>query len=197
MKIPHPNNSSSFIHAFTLTEVMVAVALFSLVVIAAFTLFSTSSRMTRAGGSQVRFTNSGRLAAQKIAQLVEAGKAIGVSTSGLDIITLNLTCARIAYDDTDGNPDTVSNNYLVYIPDVTQPTQGRRILCDYISAIGDEPMFSIIPSSPSAAKFVFHVGDSTNTADTSEYGTGLGYQGIEIRFSATPRNLQRWYDENN
>lgn len=182
---------------FTLTELMVAMTLFSLVVVASFSLFSTSSRMTRAGGSQVRFTNDGRLVSQKIAQLIEAGKAIGVSTSGLDIITVNLTCARIAYEDTDGNPDTVADNRLIYIPDTAKPTEGRRILCSYVSPIGTEPIFSTIPSSPSAAKFVFHVGDGTNTSDAGFSGTGQGYQGLEIRFSATPRNLQRWYDENN
>jgi prepilin-type N-terminal cleavage/methylation domain-containing protein len=184
-------------HAFTLTEMMVAVALFSLVVITSFSLFLTSSRMTRAGGSQVRFTNDGRLAIQKISQLVESGKAVGVSTSSMDIITVNLVCSKIAYEDEDGNPSTVIDNRLVYIPDTSHPNEGRRILCSYVSPIGDEPMFSTIPSSPNAAKFVFHVGDGTNATDASFSGTGQGYQGLEIRFSATPRNLQRWYDENN
>jgi prepilin-type N-terminal cleavage/methylation domain-containing protein len=184
-------------NAFTLTELMVAMALMSLVSIMSITLFATSSRMTRAGGSQVKFTNDGRLVSQEIAQLVEAGKAIGVSTAGLDIVTINLTCARIALEDLDSNPLTVKDNSLVYIPDTTKPNEGRKTLCSYVSAVGDEPIFSTIPSSPSAAKFVFHIGDSTNVPDTCYSGTGLGYQGLEIRFSATPRNLQRWYDENN
>ncbi len=195
MKAVHQHNHIK--SAFTITELMVALALFSLVSVTALILFSTSTHMSRAGGYQVKFTNDGRLVSQKISQLVEAGKAIGISTAGLDIITVNLTCARIVFEDADGNPETVADNRLVYIPDTTQPSVGRRLLCSYVSPIGEEPMFSTIPSSPSAAKFVFHIGDGTNTSDTSFSGTGLGYQGLEIRFSATPRNLQRWYDENN
>ena len=181
------------IPGYTLIEILVATALFGLVAAGGYLAFSHALRLTRAGEFQVHFTSMGRAAAQKIARYVERGKAVGVSAGGLTIIMINLTSAQIRFQDGDGDISSVKDNCLIYDPDTTV-AGNEEILCSHVSSIAGEPMFSIIAASPSAARVHFHVGDGTNIQDADFSGTGAGYQGIEVRVSATPRNLQRWHD---
>lgn len=178
---------------FTLTEVMVASSLALIVVGAAYTVFSHASRFTRAGGYQVQFTAMARKASQKITRYVEQGKAVAVSSNALLIMSVDLKAAEVRFQDGDGDPDTVVDNRLIYDSDTGSPG-GEVVVCTHVSPLEGEPMFSTIPTSPNAAKLAFHVGDGTNVGHTAFSGTGQGYQGTAVRFSATPRNLQRWYD---
>lgn len=179
---------------FTLTEVMVASSLSALVAAGAFSAFSVASRSALAGRSQVQFNDAARLVSQKLVEYVEEGRTVGVATpNALDIIMLDLRNAQIRLVDGDGNPGTVTDNKLVYDPDVNV-SGNEKTLCNYVSSIGTNDLFSIVAVSPSAARFCFHIGDGTNVTDASFSGTGPGYQGIEVRISATPRNLQHWYD---
>jgi Tfp pilus assembly protein FimT len=178
---------------FTLVEVLLAAALSTFIVAAAFAVFFTAARMTRAGSYQVRFTAMARKSIQRISRHIERGKAVGVSSNGLDIIFVNLTSGRFVYRDEDNNPATVADNKLIFYPNITQ-TNISETICTHVSPIGVEPMFAVIAASPNAARLSFHVGDGTNKVDAAFSGTGQGYQGVEVRFSATPRNLQRWYD---
>ncbi|MCK5849359.1 MAG: type II secretion system protein [Kiritimatiellae bacterium] len=178
---------------YTLLEVMVSSAIMSLVVTAAMSAFWFAGRMTRAGGYQVEFNAMGRIASQKITRYIENGRAVAVSSNGLDIMQVDLRCSRLFYRDADGDSSTIEDNCIVYDPDISSAGK-EKILCSHVTPIDEEPIFSIIPSTPNVAKMKFHVGDGTNIQHTSFSGTGQGYQGLEIRVSATPRNLQRWYN---
>ena len=140
------------------------------------------------------FTAAGRVATQKIVQYIEAGRAVGLASNGLSIVNVDFTCSEIFFRDGDGNPDTVADNQLIYDSNVAEEGGATRI-CSWVSAISGSPMFSLVPSSLSAARIEFHLGDGSGAADRVFSGTGEGYQGIEVRVSATPRNLQRWYGE--
>lgn len=178
---------------FTLPEVVIASSVLVLVATAALAAFMTALKMSVAGSNQVRFTAEGRQASQKIAHYIEEGKTIGVTTNGLEIVTVNLKPARIYFVDGDGDSQTVKDNSLMYDPDVS--VSGNEVeICDYVSEIPGETMFSIVPATPDAASVRFHVGDGTNVTHTEFSGTGKGYQGVQVRVSATPRNLQRWYE---
>ncbi len=185
--------STCYAAGFSLTEVLVATVLSGVVLAGVFSAFSYASRATRAGCYQVQFTSMARLASQKLGRYIEAGKAVGLASNGLDIMTINLKCARIVFDDGDGDISSVADNCLVYDPDISV-TGDEKVVCTHVSPIAGEAMFSIIPSSPSTAKLCFHVGDGTDVKDAAFSGTGSGYQGVEVRMSSTPRNLQRWYD---
>ncbi len=193
MRDDYPSRGRRRRAGFTLPEVMIAAAISTLVVGAAFAAFFVAGRLSRAGGYQVQFTAMGRKAIARITRHVERGKAVGVSSNGLDIIFINLTSGRIVFEDGDNNPATVADNRLTFYPNIQQ-TNLSETICTHVRRNGVEPMFSVIAASPNSACFSFHVGDGTNVADAAFSGTGQGYQGVEVRFSATPRNLQRWYD---
>jgi len=178
---------------FTLTEILIATAVSSVVVILALVTFSHATRQVRAGCSQVWFTAEGRLTAQKIVRYIEMGKAVGLASNGLNILTIDLETARISFDDGDGDAGTVDSNVLIYDPN-TATAGGEVEICSHVSAIDGVPMFSLIPSSPSSAAIAFHLGDGSNMLAQASLASGEGYQGVEVRVSGTPRNLQRWYD---
>lgn len=177
---------------FSLVELVIALGLAGLVSAAAFTALISVIRQGRAGASQVQFTSMGRIATQKIARYVEQGRFVGLTSNGVNIISLDFDVNRIYFRDIDGDPDTVEDNQLVYDRDVAT-AGGVKAICTHVRPIAGEDMFLVVDST-ATARFNFHVGDGTNTAAASFSGTGFGYQGIEIRTSATPRNEQRWYD---
>ena len=178
---------------FTLLEAVFAAALFGLVMVAVFAAFSTATRLARAGVSQVRFTAQGRVAAQKITRIIEEAKAVGASSNALNLVTLGFGSSRIYFDSGDGDVSSVADNTLVYVP-VVGATGGVETLCTHVSPVAGTPMFSVSVSTSAAARVVFHVGDGTNVEDAVFTRTGMGYQGLEVRLSASPRNLQLWHD---
>ena len=194
MKTQHPQSNRSVMGGpgFTLHETMVSLFLFSMIVAGFYMAFSRSILQTHAGSSQARFVSTARSVQQQVSKYVMAGKAIVVMGDWLYIMTTNNRYASISYQDQDGDPETMTNNVIVYDPDIW--VGGNEIyLCDYVSRIDGENIFSNLPFSPASVKMTFHLGDYTNTASADYYGTGQGYQGIEVRFSAAPRNLQYWY----
>jgi prepilin-type N-terminal cleavage/methylation domain-containing protein len=178
---------------FTLPELSVAVGIGAFVTVGMLVLFSDVSRWSRANGYQIQFSSMARTASQKIVRCIENGRSVGIGSNGLDIVTVNMRVAQIRFEDADGCLDTEADNRLMYDPD-TSAASGERVLCTHVSSIPGVAMFEIVPSSPNSVSIRFHVGDSTNEADAAFSGTGTGYQGVEVRVSASPRNLQRWYD---
>ena len=186
------NKSAKGGAGFTLHETMVSMFLFSMVIAGFYMAFSRSILQTRAGSSQARFVGTARSVQQQVSKYVMSGKAIVVMGDYLYIMTTNNRYASVAFRDLDGNPTTMTNNVIVYDPDIW--VGGDEVyLCDYVSRIDGENIFSNLPFSPASVKMTFHIGDYTNAASADYYGTGHGYQGVEVRFSAAPRNLQYWY----
>ncbi len=191
---------------FTLIETMVAVSLTVLVTLGTFTAFVMVNKMTYAGNRQVNYTDMARTAQNKIIKYIEGSRACGLLSPTSLILTrptaAGLVRASMSFVDTDNNLATVSNNFIIYTPDLTA-TNVTEILCRYVSfpivgtnssgatAYGTN-IFQMLNVSPATVGVNFHLGDATNTPNTGFLRTG--YQGIEVGFSATPRNLQSWYN---
>ena len=173
---------------------MVSMGLLSIVTVVILTGYLLGFRMSKSCGWQVDFTATGRETAQQLIRYIEAGRAASVTSNGVEIVTLGLGFAKIAYEYDSSNKNTASNNLLAYYPDGTT-SSNRVVICRYVTPIAGTPMFRVNAGAPSSVSFCFHVGDTTNAIDTHPHSaTGEGFQGTEIRCSATPRNMQRWYE---
>lgn len=179
---------------FTLVEVIIASGLFAILAMISIGAFGGAFRDSKACCSQIGCTAAARIAQQRITRYVEYGRSAAVVSNGVNIYAVSLTnYCRVAYLDMDNNPGTENNNELVYYPDGTS-TNNMVVLCYRVSAITTNPIFFIVSTTPSSVGVAFHVGDTNNTSDAAigSY-TGQGYQGIDMRFTATPRNLLREY----
>ena len=188
----------------TLIEVMVAASLTLIVSAASFSVFIMVNKMTYAGNRQVNYNDIARTAQNKIIKYIEGSRACGlISSTSLSLTRptpSGLIQATMSFVDADNNRATVSNNYIVYTPDVSV-TGVTEILCNYVSfpiigtnssgaTLYGNTIFQMLNVSPATVGVTFHIGDATNTPGAGILGTG--YQGIEESFSATPRNLQSW-----
>lgn len=179
---------------FTLPEVMTAAFIGALVAGGVLSAVSILMLQTRAGVSQVRFIQEARRAQQWMVREVQRNKYFEIHEAGqtLFLYSIDNALTQIRYVDDDGNALTVADNRI----ELVRPNGDVRVLCRHVSPIlGAQPVFRVRSAGASAVLMAFHVGDSTavNAAER-RYETGPGYQGLEIRMAATPRNLQRWYD---
>ena len=187
-------HKSNYKKGFTLAEVMIASGLFSIVATIAVGAFCGAFQDTKGCCSQIDFTANGRTTQQRITKYIENGRSAAVLSNGVNVYAISLTnYCRIAYLDADNNPNTFGNNELVYYPDGTS-TNNMLVLCRHVCPITTNDIFRIITTTPSSVGIAFHVGDTTNVSEAA-YGSfsGKGYQGINIRFTATPRNMMREY----
>ena len=176
---------------FTLAEIVVTVGVFGIVTASIFTIMVMMARQTLAGTSQVRFIARARYAQQKIARYIVSNKYFEIpDTNTISLNNSDNTRSAIVYQNIDGNNATLNDNMIVY-QSIGNPD---LILCRNVTPLMDgTPMFSVISTTPQAIRVGFHVGDNPN-GDEGRSRTGYGYQGVEVRFSATPRNLQLWYE---
>lgn len=179
---------------FSIIEAMLALTILAAIFALSVGAFVHVLRTTIPGSSQAHFIDMSRIAEQQISDYIHCGKAIGVDTNCIYVMTTNFAMYRILFEDQDGNPDTVEDNVLKYDPDPFT-YDDEETICNYVSPLQGEDMFSILSLSPAAVAVAFHLGDGSAEEYTTDGGTGRGYQGLEVRFSATPRNLQLWYDE--
>jgi len=177
---------------FTLVEAMVSLFVFGLIMIGVFAFFSQVSIQAKAGSLQSRYLAEARIAQQRMVSYIRDGKAVGVVSNTITIHKMNNDMASLEYIDLDNNVLTVTNNYIQYDPD-TWTVGDEIIVCDHVRPCdGQTNVFTKISSSPYSVHVEFHLGDSADPKDAEDYGA-RGYQGVEVRFSAAPRNLQYWY----
>ena len=178
---------------FTVTEALTPLFVCGLVLSGVFACIHRVIAQTKAGSSQARFLAMGHAAQQEIAGYIHEGKAVSVQTNAVLILQTSDEISRIDFYDQDDNPLTVSNNWLRYDPNIRRTGDEKRI-CNFIRPVdGTQIIFTNTPSSPTSVHVEFHVGDSTDPNDPASRSSGEGYQGVEVRFSAAPRNLQYWY----
>jgi Tfp pilus assembly protein PilE len=181
---------------FTLIELMVASSLSLLVTLAIFTVFAMVNKISYGGNRQVNYNDIARKAQGKIIQIIEDSRACSVSSPTVLILTRptsnNLVTASLSYVDADNNRATTSNNSIIYDPDINVAGD-QEIICNYVSPVdGSSTIFTTLNVSPATIGITMHVGDATNTPGANILNTG--YQGFVLQFSATPRNLQWWYN---
>ena len=186
---------TSNIKGFTLLEVMVASSLSLLITIAIFTVFVMVNKITTGGNRQVNYDDMARKAQGKIISIIEGSRACSVQNpTTLTLMTPAaggvLVQGSLTYVDADNKRSTVSNNYIVYVPDISV-TGNAQIITYYVSPLDGTNVFKTLNISPATVGVSLHIGDVTNTPGAGLLNTG--YQGIVLQFSATPRNLQWWY----
>ena len=179
---------------FTLAEVVIASGLFAIVATITVYAFCGAFRDAKGCYSQLNYTSNARIVQQRITKYIENGRSAAVVSNGVNIYAVSLTnYCRIAYVDADNNPATEGNNQLFYYPDGTS-TNNAVLLCSQVSLISSNPIFRIITTTPSSVGLTFHVGDiATNVDAQAGSYSGAGYQGIDVRFTVSPRNLLREY----
>lgn len=187
------HNAASRQRGFTLTEVILACSLLVMVTAIVIPCLTWAMRIGRSGSQQAQYTIAARQSEIKIARLIQAGKTVGVVSNVVQITTVTNTLATITFADLDNNPTTLSNNVLRFDPN-TATTGGEINICSWVSPIPGEPLFTNVSVSRTAVAFSYYIGEGTNASYASHFGSSPGYQGIEVRFSATPRNLQSLYE---
>ena len=192
MHAPAKQQKSDRQQAFTLVEVMVALTIAMIVGAAAISVVIFAARSAKAGGNQVRYATEARRASNRITRAVENAKAVSAKTNSLELLMTDMTMARIVFDD-GGNPNDLHSNRLLLMP--TSSTNNATLLSNFVSAIPGEPMFGLVPTTPRTARIAFRVGDGTNDQTRAFSSPGAPLQGVEVRISVTPRNLQRWYED--
>jgi len=172
---------------FSLVEVMTASSLLLLLMTGVLTVYVYVAVNSAAGSSQARFVAQARGAEQKLLHIIQAGCGVGipggVEGDRVAIYTTNSTLAYLSYHAT--------NRTIEY--DTNGDGVGDEIICRWVSALAaDGQVFRIDSSlSPVWVQVRFHVGDDLSLANDNAAGTGPGYQGVEVRFSAAPRNRDR------
>lgn len=190
---------------FSLIEVAVAMVVFALLASGVVVAFLQSVELSKAGSSQTAIVGDARLAQQKLQSIIQNGIRLGsITFNGRPALRIDvdhqhngsLTHAILWYQDEDGNPDTEEDNRIWYDPDrynlyvKTDP----EIIVDNVTPLGTNAIFTVINNGGRAgtARVRFHLGDS-DEADYSKYSkSGEGYQGIQVQFSASPRDLHEW-----
>ena len=155
-------------------------------------VISLSVRQTLAGSSQLRFLGQARKAEQRITRYVQGNDYFEISdTNTVHLFAPGHRMSLLQFVDGDGDLTTVEDNRLVYTP-----VDGEAItVCQAVTPLSDgTPIFRALSQSPLAIEVSFHVGDRMGPNQTENvFGTGPGYQGVEVRFAVTPRNKQKWY----
>jgi len=173
---------------YTLMEIMFAMSILTTVVVLSMNLYISIMGHARESSVQVSLIGKARLAEQKIVKFVQGSRAVGAKTNQLEFVMMDLTQGQIRFIDEDSDPTTLEDNILQVDPDVSVASN-ESVLCDFVSPIPGEEMFQVMPSSPRTALVVFHVGERPPTGGP-QLLAGQGYQGIEIRCAATPRNAK-------
>ena len=181
----------------TLVEALIAGSLMLLLVLMVTSTMLESLKSTKAGTSQVQYLSNARIAQEKIMKIVNDGWLLKAINNGSQLLVQydpvgdkTIVQALIWYQDQDNNVNTTANNLLWYDPNRVV-SGDERILLRNVRPLGTNSIFTVVNSGRGAgtARFRFHVGDSS-----AEYGkfsaSGMGYQGVDVKFSATPRDIK-------
>lgn len=171
---------------------MVATTLLVGVVSLSISLTVSTLIHAREGSIQLSVIGKARNAKQLIVRNIQQGRAVGADSNHFSIVRADFSEAAIRFVDGDNNPDTIQDNRLEYDPDITLGGD-QVVLCDHVSPVPGEPMFQVLSTSPRSASMTFHVGERAPPGG-EDLLSGDGYQGIEIRLSAHPRNNKGTYN---
>lgn len=170
----------------TLAEIIIASCL-AMIVAGAIMAFSimTESRV-RSGRAQVLFTATARIGTARMESLVQKAKLVSVRADGNSFYLINPdnSINLIYYRDADNNPSTLADNAIWFDPN-PDVAGDESILIRYVTRWQDIPIFT---AGNGAVVMCFHVGDSAAVGASDRF-SGLGYQGVRVRWAAKPRNV--------
>ena len=171
---------------FTLVEIMISMGILGVVMAGLMNVWMIVGFQTRAGNAQLEYTALARRVQHRLMDMVQHAKY----AEAIDDDTLHLY-------DTENRRTTVryteAEDLESCLVTVTAWDGTSYDLCHSVTELDDEPIFEMLDTIPRAVMVRLRVGDDLN-GDERRYRTGPGHQGVDIRFSAQPRNVQRWYD---
>ena len=184
-------------NGFTLVEALIAGSLMLLLVLMVTSTMLESLKSTKAGTSQVQYLSNARIAQEKIMKIVNDGWLLKAINNGSQLLVQydpvgdkTIVQGLIWYQDQDNNVNTTANNLLWYDPN-RLVSGDERILLRNVRPLGTNAIFTVVNGGRGAgtARFRFHVGDSSTELGKFS-ASGMGYQGVDVKFSATPRDLK-------
>jgi len=171
---------------FTISELVMATFVMMAMMALAVGVFTSTMRSGREGSFHLQTIDESRSVEQTIARLIRRGRAVSVSGNSVRIVMADGGEEQIRFIDQDSDPETLDDNILQYDP--TVGAGGDEVtLCRQVTALTSEAMFQTVATSPKSALLSFHLGEVPKPGDALMVGEG--YQGVEIRLAATPRNL--------
>ena len=178
---------------FSLLELMIASTLCLLLVAMVISFVIMASDRMKSNQNQLAFNHRGRFGGEKITNIIKNARVVSAGDSGFSALIGNLdsTLSQVYFDNPDGNMVTVEDNNLVYDRD-TEVTGDESVLIERVTPISGEPIFEMVGT---ALAVRFHTGDSF-PASECDHLTGKGYQGLQMRILARPRNAgEMWESE--
>ena len=180
-------------HAYTLMELMIATTIGLIVTGTVITFVIMASERMKSSQNQLAANHRGRFGGSRITNLIRNARVVSAEEDGYAAMIANpdRTLSLLYFDNVDGNLQTIEDNNIVYDPDVSV-SMDETVLVPRVTPLEDEPIFAMVGD---ALAVRFHTGDSFPTA-ACDHLTGKGYQGIQIRVLARPRNVaQMWTTE--
>lgn len=200
VRLPSPRRHR---RGLTLTEITMASAIMAVITAALMSLFLIILRQERANITMLRMGYEAtalhrdlrRVAAQG-ADITQVGNVVEFTNSVTGVRS------RLEVVSEDGNWDTIGDNYIIFIPDLEDPDNARRVI-QWISPLYDDagntiPIFQRLPGSPAPLAVNFRVGDRSGPRARNERAqdedarvddalTGPGLQSYVFRTVFTPR----------
>ncbi len=180
---------------FTLIEVIISSSLFFGIFGLIIGVYLNTIRGTHAGLCQMDYTSNAQWSEQKIVRYVEKCKFFNcVSENEVVLYTPNptngaLEKASLRYSGRYAEA-YLGNSTISYVRTNDCGTVlEREVLAKCVTQINSQPIFS---KQGKSICINYQVGDPSDS-ERAAY-SGPGYQGQEVRFYVTPRNLQTWFD---
>ncbi len=184
---------------FSLTELMIAMAIGLGVLAAALTAYLFITKNGRALAAQVAFSDQARVLQSRFTELVELSHHLRIDAVETGAVGPGVEI--FMEDDNDSEaPEwigyvgggSLATSSIVYRPNGRSSTSEEQVLCTHVGpaysvAGANPPMFEIV--SGHAVLMNIHIGDS-DAADAVD-DTGPGRQGMAVSIVATSRNQRR------
>lgn len=179
---------------FTLTEVMVALSLSTLVILGTLQLLVLTTRQSNDGLRHLNYNEEARRLEQTLTRCIHQGKALSVYDNYVEVLRPDSsTTFTILFEDDDDDPETAEDNRLVYDPNGYPDDGDEIVICEQVTVLEGHEMFEVLENERNAVQVNIHIGDVH--ADNYEDATGAlrkSSTGVQLQFVATPRNTWDW-----
>ena len=200
----------------TLVELMIAVAIFGTVMILMTALLIEVLQRQKGNNTTLRLLYNSANLHRQLRVVAASGAAIDVEEDQADsdgdgirglVRFVNEDLARVAeirFVDEDGDLNTIEDNSIIYVPDISASEESGRIVISYVSPIilggTQQPVFTRQDGNPDPLIVQFRAGDrpappqptlraESLTGPSDDAITGQGNQSIIFRGAYAPRNI--------
>lgn len=183
-------NIQRSVRFMTLTEIIIYMGLAGVLSAMVFSF----TMMARSGVTQqqhqMKYTSIGKFGGERLVTLVRKGRTVSVVNGDeIRIMHPEKKIKQLQFIDEDGDPNTIDDNVIVCDPDYPSTKSYEVVSCVNpinVTTADEKPIFKKIGNN--GVRMCFHVGDPPNV-EKAKYKSGSGYQGIQIRVTAKPRDV--------